>query len=61
MVRGAKQFIRNSVLMLGNIDPSFYEALAVIFSNMGQHRQALDIYVFKLKDFDKAEECVIHH
>lgn len=23
---------------------------------MGQHKQALEVYVFKLKDFDKAEE-----
>jgi hypothetical protein len=24
---------------------------------MGQHRQALMIYVFKMKDYAKAEEC----
>ena len=27
-------------------------------SNMGQHRQALEIYVFKMKDYVKAEEYV---
>lgn len=30
---------------------------------MGQHRQALEIYVFKLEDYTKAEEyvqCLIH-
>ncbi|KAJ6440804.1 Bromodomain-containing factor 1 [Purpureocillium lavendulum] len=37
-------------------DPAFYEAQAVVLSNMGSHRQALDIYVFKMKDFGKAEE-----
>lgn len=37
-------------------DPKFYEAQAVVLSNMGQHKQALEIYVFKLKDFEKAEE-----
>ncbi|KXX80700.1 Vacuolar morphogenesis protein 6 [Madurella mycetomatis] len=37
-------------------DPPFYEAQAVVFSNMGQHRQALMIYVFKMKDYAKAEE-----
>ncbi|KAL3425517.1 vacuolar sorting protein 39 domain 1 [Phlyctema vagabunda] len=37
-------------------DPDFYEAQAVVYSNMGQHKQALDIYVFKMKDFVKAEE-----
>jgi hypothetical protein len=25
---------------------------------MGQHKQAIEIYVFKLKDYSKAEECV---
>lgn len=28
----------------------------MVLSNMGQHKQALEIYVFKMKDFDKAEE-----
>ncbi|KAL3963778.1 hypothetical protein ACCO45_000782 [Purpureocillium lilacinum] len=37
-------------------DPSFYEAQAVVLSNMGSHRQALDIFVFKMKDYSKAEE-----
>ncbi|UNI16177.1 Vacuolar morphoproteinsis protein 6, variant 2 [Purpureocillium takamizusanense] len=37
-------------------DPSFYEAQAVVLSNMGSHRQALDIFVFKMKDYGKAEE-----
>lgn len=37
-------------------DPSFYEAQAVVLSNMGQHKQALEIYVFKMKDYAKAEE-----
>lgn len=38
------------------VDPHLYEARAIVLSNMGQHRQALDIYVFKLKDPTKAEE-----
>jgi len=37
-------------------DPSFYEAQAVVLSNMGQHKQALEIYVFKMNDYAKAEE-----
>lgn len=37
-------------------DPNFYEARAILFSKMGQHRQVLEIYVFKLQDHDKAEE-----
>ena len=36
--------------------PPLYEARAIVLSNMGQHKQALDIYVFKLRDADKAEE-----
>ncbi|KAK3387252.1 hypothetical protein B0H63DRAFT_469626 [Podospora didyma] len=37
-------------------DPFFHEAQAVVLSNMGQHKQALVIYVFKMKDYVKAEE-----
>ncbi|EQL00232.1 AvaB protein [Ophiocordyceps sinensis CO18] len=37
-------------------DAAFYEARAVVLSNMGEHREALEIYVFKMKDFAKAEE-----
>lgn len=40
------------------IDPEFYEARAIVFCKMGQHRQALEIYVFKLGDYAKAEEYV---
>lgn len=39
-----------------NADTNFYEAQAVVLSNMGQHKQALEIYVFKIKAFAKAEE-----
>ncbi|KHN97800.1 AvaB protein [Metarhizium album ARSEF 1941] len=42
--------------MIPKEDPSFYEAQAVILSNMGQHRKALEIYVFKMQDYAKAEE-----
>ena len=41
---------------LSKDDPSLFEARAIVLSNMGQHKQALDIYVFQLKDADKAEE-----
>lgn len=36
--------------------PHFHEARAIIYSKMGQHKQALEIYVFKLNDPQKAEE-----
>lgn len=38
------------------VDPNLYEARAIVLSSMGQHKQALDIYVFKLRDPAKAEE-----
>ncbi len=41
---------------LDKANPNLYEARAIVLSNMGQHKQALDIYVFQLKDPDKAEE-----
>ncbi|KAI1948372.1 Vacuolar morphogenesis protein 6 [Ophidiomyces ophidiicola] len=37
-------------------DPNFYEARALVFSKMGQHKQALEIYVFRLNNPQKAEE-----
>ncbi|KAI4094687.1 MAG: hypothetical protein L6R37_007201 [Teloschistes peruensis] len=57
-------FLKNSrayqpckaIKLLPAEDPKFYEARAIVLSKMGQHRQALDIYVFKLKDADKAED-----
>jgi Vam6/Vps39-like protein vacuolar protein sorting-associated protein 39 len=37
-------------------EPEFHEARAILFSKMGNHKQALEIYVFKLDDPAKAEE-----
>lgn len=37
-------------------DPAFYEAQAIVLSNMGEDRSALMIYVFKMQDYAKAEE-----
>ncbi|EON67748.1 hypothetical protein W97_07002 [Coniosporium apollinis CBS 100218] len=37
-------------------DPSFYESRAIVLSNMGQHKQALQIYVFQMAAYDKAED-----
>lgn len=38
------------------VDPDFFESRAIVLSKMGQHKQALQIYVFQLKDYTKAEE-----
>ncbi|KAJ2957409.1 hypothetical protein NQ176_g11245 [Zarea fungicola] len=40
-------------------DASFYEAQAVVLSNMGQHKQALEIFVFKMQNYAKAEEYAL--
>jgi hypothetical protein len=37
-------------------DVTFYEARAIVLSKMGNHKQALQIYVFQMKDYAKAEE-----
>ncbi|KAF2272930.1 uncharacterized protein EI97DRAFT_452711 [Westerdykella ornata] len=37
-------------------EPDYYEARAIVLSKMGNHKQALQIYVFQLKDYQKAEE-----
>ncbi|KAI4226221.1 MAG: hypothetical protein LQ349_006918 [Xanthoria aureola] len=37
-------------------NPKFYEPRAIVLNKMGQHKQALEIYVFKLQDPEKAED-----
>lgn len=48
-------FLLHETLM---IDEQFLPEKAVVLSKMGQHKNALEIYVFKLRDYDKAER---HH
>ncbi|EPE30444.1 hypothetical protein GLAREA_03411 [Glarea lozoyensis ATCC 20868] len=56
-LRTSKQYYLNKAFQnIPKDDPGFYEAQAVVLSNLGQHKQALVIYVFKIKDFQKAEE-----
>lgn len=43
-------------LLMNAADPAFYEAQAVVLSRMEQHKQALEIYVFKMQDYEKAEK-----
>ncbi|KAL8762432.1 MAG: hypothetical protein Q9184_001560 [Pyrenodesmia sp. 2 TL-2023] len=62
--KDALEFLRTSryykpykaLQMLPADDSTLYEARAIVLNKMGQHRQALDIYVFKMKDPGKAEE-----
>ncbi|KAL3471829.1 vacuolar sorting protein 39 domain 2-domain-containing protein [Aspergillus californicus] len=61
MLRTSDQYSPSKILnRLGRDDPEFFEARAILFSKMGQHRQALEVYVFKLEDHDKAEEYCNH-
>ena len=56
-LKTSKQYHSYKILQkLPKDDPNLFEARAIVLSNMGQHKQALDIYVFQLKDADKAEE-----
>ncbi|KAF4627324.1 hypothetical protein G7Y89_g10828 [Cudoniella acicularis] len=58
-LRTSKQYSLGKAF--GNIPRNdFYEAQAVVLSNMGQHKQALEIYVFKIQDFEKAEDYCNH-
>ncbi|KAJ5693418.1 hypothetical protein N7462_002841 [Penicillium macrosclerotiorum] len=57
MLRESEQYsLAKTLDRLDREDPDFYEPRAIIFSKMGQHRQVLEIYVFKLEDHEKAEE-----
>ena len=37
-------------------DPTFFEARAIVLSDMGNHKQALSIYAYQLQDHSKAED-----
>ncbi|CAE7025077.1 hypothetical protein PTT_05991 [Pyrenophora teres f. teres 0-1] len=55
--KGNAQYNRYRVFQqLPANDPDYYEARAIVLSKMGSHKQALAIYVFQLKDYNKAEE-----
>jgi hypothetical protein len=56
-LRNSKGYNKNRTFkQLPSEDPAFYEARAIVLSAMGQHKQALSIYVFQIKDFEKAEQ-----
>jgi len=57
LLRDSTQYSPAKILgLLPRDDPNFFEARAIVFSQMGQHRQALEIYAYKLRDPVKAEE-----
>ncbi|KAH8899485.1 hypothetical protein GQ53DRAFT_634706 [Thozetella sp. PMI_491] len=51
-----KYGLSRAFAMIPKDDPAFYEAQAVVLRHMGQHKQALEIYVFKMKNYEKAED-----
>lgn len=56
-LRGSQQYsLSRALSIIPRDDPAFYEARAIVFSNMGSHKQALEIYVFNMQDYTKAEE-----
>ncbi|KIW01230.1 uncharacterized protein PV09_07273 [Verruconis gallopava] len=57
ILKSSSQYHRGRVFgRLPADDPDFYEARAIVLSKMGNHKQALQIYVFQIQDYDKAEE-----
>ena len=56
-LRSSTQYNRiRTFHQLPSDNPTFYEARAIVLSSMGQHKQALQIYVFQIQDYQKAEE-----
>ncbi|KAK4945466.1 Vacuolar morphogenesis protein 6 [Elasticomyces elasticus] len=57
LLRTSEQYSPAKTLgLLPRDDPVFYEPRAIVFSKMGNHKQALEIYVFKLQNPARAEE-----
>lgn len=63
-INGLKDFLQTSTQYnkyqvlhtLPAKDPAFQPSRAVVLSKMGQHKQALQIYVFDMEDYRQAEE-----
>lgn len=64
-LRSSTQFNKGRTFwQLPASNPDFFESRAIVLSAMGNHKQALSIYVFQLKDYVKAEEYCheqLHH
>ncbi|KKA28335.1 hypothetical protein TD95_004921 [Thielaviopsis punctulata] len=56
-LRESRQYsLSRAFSMIPRDEPAFYEAQAAVLSLMGNHKQALEIYAFKMEDYAKAEE-----
>ncbi|KAK9239635.1 hypothetical protein V1525DRAFT_397966 [Lipomyces kononenkoae] len=57
LLRDSKQYKPEKILGIIPRDSSlFLEVKAVLFSRIGEHKRALEIYVFSMKDYSKAQE-----
>ncbi|RMZ87125.1 hypothetical protein DV736_g5647, partial [Chaetothyriales sp. CBS 134916] len=56
-LKSSSQYLPAKILRALPVDdPDFFEARAILFGNMGNYKQALEIYIFKLNNVEKAEE-----
>ncbi|KAK5120212.1 hypothetical protein LTR85_006418 [Meristemomyces frigidus] len=56
-LRKSKKYDKGATFrQLPTDDPVFFEARAIVLSAIGNHKQALSIYVFQIKDYAKAED-----
>ncbi|RMD42755.1 hypothetical protein DV735_g2349, partial [Chaetothyriales sp. CBS 134920] len=56
-LKSSSQYLPAKILRALPVDePDFFEARAILFGNMGNYKQALEIYIFKLDNLNKAEE-----
>lgn len=51
----------DKLLILTKASTDLFEARAILLGRLGRHDQALELYVYWLQDFKKAEECVRWH
>ncbi|KAK9466052.1 hypothetical protein V1512DRAFT_291950 [Lipomyces arxii] len=57
LLRESRQYKPEKILGLIPRESSlFLEARAILFSRIGEHKRALEIYVFSMKDYAKAQE-----
>ena len=55
-LRKSKYYTKNKTFrQLPADNPTFYEPRAIVLKAMGNHKQALSIYVYQIKNYDKAE------
>lgn len=56
LLRSSSYNKRKTFQQLPHDSSLFFESRAIVLGAMGNHKQALSIYAFKIKDFSKAEE-----